>query len=87
MYGLNPEIISLIQPYIWIDSTLINRININIVGYEELRVHPYLTDYQAKSIIYYRSKKGSFVSISEILENKLLTEERFNKIKPYLTLK
>lgn len=87
VYGLNNELISTIRPNIWIDSLAVKRININMVTYEELKNHPYLTDYQAKSIVYYRSKRGSFVSLTEILESKLLPEDRFIKIKPYLTLK
>jgi len=87
VYGLNNELISTIRPNIWIDSLAVKRININMVTYEELKNHPYLTDYQAKSIVYYRSKRGSFVSLTEVLESKLLPEDRFIKIKPYLTLK
>lgn len=87
VYGLNNELISTIRPNIWIDSLAVKRININMVTYEELKNHPYLTDFQAKSIVYYRSKRGSFVSLTEILESKLLPEDRFIKIKPYLTLK
>lgn len=87
VYGLNDELIGAIRPSIWIDSLAVKRININMVTYEELKNHPYLTDYQAKSIVYYRSKRGSFVSLTEILESKLLPEDRFIKIKPYLTLK
>ncbi|KAB2869224.1 MAG: helix-hairpin-helix domain-containing protein, partial [Bacteroidales bacterium] len=71
VYGLNNELISTIRPNIWIDSLAVKRININMVTYEELKNHPYLTDYQAKSIVYYRSKRGSFVSLTEILESKL----------------
>lgn len=87
VYGLNNEVISSIKSNIWIDSLAVKRININMVTYEELKNHPYLTDYQAKSIVYYRSKRGSFASLTEILESKLLPEDRFHKIKPYLTLK
>lgn len=87
VYGLNPDIVNSLKQNIWVDSSAIRRININLIGYDELKGHPYLTDYQAKSIIYYRSKQGNIAKLNELIENKILTPERFQKIAPYLTVK
>lgn len=87
VYGLNPDIVNSLKQNIWVDSSAIRRININLTSYDELKGHPYLTDYQAKSIIYYRSKKGNIAKLNELIENKILTPERFQQIAPYLTVK
>ena len=87
VYGLNPEVVKSIQENIYIDSSLIRKLNLNLISYEELKGHPYITDYQAKSIIYYRSKRGSIGNVAELLDNKLLPKDRYEKIKPYFTVK
>lgn len=87
VYGLNPEVVNSIQENIYIDSSLIRKLNLNLISYEELKVHPYITDYQAKTIIYYRSKRGSIGNVAELLDNKLLPKDRYERIKPYFTVK
>lgn len=87
VYGLNQDIINSLKSIITIDSSRVRKINLNLIGYEELRRHPYLSDYQAKSIVYYRSKRGSINDLSELIDNKLLPVDRYNKIRPYFTIK
>ena len=87
VYGLNPEVVKSIRENIYIDSSLIRKLNLNLISYEELKLHPYITDYQAKSIIYYRSKRGSIGNVAELLNNKILPKDRYEKIKPYFTVK
>lgn len=60
------------------------KIKINSISFEELRKHPYLTAYQARSIIYYRTKKGGIIDIQELVTNKIVTLECSNKLKDYL---
>lgn len=87
VYGINPEIVKSIQEYIYIDSTLIQKRNLNLISYDELKNHPYITDYQAKSIIYYRSKRGTIANVAELFDNKLIPKDRYESIKPYFTVK
>lgn len=86
VYGITPQLIDQLRSNIYIDSTRIKKININLVRYDDLRTHPYVNDYQAKSIIYYRSQKGNIRSIDELRQNKLLPSDRFEKFKHYLEL-
>jgi competence ComEA-like helix-hairpin-helix protein len=60
------------------------KIKVNSISYEELRKHPYLTAYQARNIIYYRTKKGMIINIQELVTNKIITPECSNKLKDYL---
>ncbi|MCB8964569.1 MAG: helix-hairpin-helix domain-containing protein [Bacteroidales bacterium] len=87
VYGITPELIAAIEHNVWVDSTTIRSVNINMATYEHLKNHPYITDYQAKAIVYYRSKRGTIVCEDELLQNKLLPQDRFYKLKPYLTVK
>lgn len=84
VWGFSPELIESIRQNITIDSTLVKTINVNMVSYQDLKKHPYLTDYQAKAIIYYRETKGDIESVKEILDNKLIDQETYRKIQGYL---
>ena len=87
IYGITPELVASISPQVKVDSLAIRRINLNDVTYEELRSHPYLTDYQAKAIIYYRGKRGTISNPHELVQNKLVPVDKFQKIYPYLTVR
>jgi len=86
VYGIKPELVGSISSQIVIDSTRIKMININLISYEELKKHPYISEYQAKAIIYYRNKVGSIKNKNELLKNKILPFEKFKNISSYLTV-
>lgn len=86
VYGVKTELVDKISDFITIDSTKVITININLVSYEELKKHPYISDYQAKAIIYYRSKVGALKKLEELVENKILPNEKFLKIRNYLSI-
>ena len=48
--------------------------------------HPYIEFYLAKSIITYSEKTGGYENLEELKDAKLIYEELFQKIKPYLSL-
>lgn len=85
VYGVRKELMNSIASSITLDSTKIKFINLNLVTYEELKKHPYISDYQAKAIIYYRSKVGNIKNRKELLDNKLLPLDKYICIKSYLT--
>jgi competence protein ComEA len=86
VWKFSPEKLDEIKPYINLDVSKIDKLNINTVTVEELKRHPYFSWNVANSIVKMRKQKGSFTSISELNESVLITEELFLKIKPYLTL-
>ncbi|HDP76178.1 MAG TPA: helix-hairpin-helix domain-containing protein [Bacteroidales bacterium] len=86
VYGFTPQLVDQLRQNIFIDTTRIRKINLNLIKYEDLRTHPYVNDYQAKAIIYYRSQKGNIKTLDELWQNKLLPRERFEKLKHYLDL-
>jgi len=85
VYGIKPDLLISIGSQIIIDSTKIKLINLNLISFEDLKKHPYISEYQAKAIIYYRSKVGNIKKVCELLENKILPPEKYRNIRSYLT--
>ena len=73
-------------PQLSIDTNKIKKINVNTCSLEDLRSHPYLDYYQANSIIKMRMQKDGYKELQEILESKLINEEEFQRLLPYLSL-
>lgn len=73
-------------PQLSIDTNKVKKINVNTCSLEDLRSHPYLDYYQANSIIKIRMQKDGYNELQEILESKLINEEEFQRLLPYLSL-
>jgi competence protein ComEA len=86
VYGITDSLFSKISPQVVIDTSLIRKININHCTYYELKKHPYIGDYTAKTILNFRKLMGSIDSIQQLFENHIFTKENFTKISPYITL-
>jgi DNA uptake protein ComE-like DNA-binding protein len=84
VYGLSPETFEMISSRFSIDSSLIKKIKINTAGYGELSHSPYLRKYEIQSILKYRKIKGKISSISELLEDKILSDSTALRVGPYL---
>jgi competence protein ComEA len=86
IYGITPELVESLKGNVRVDTMLAKRIHLNMVSYNELKTHPYLTDYQARAIIYYRETKGNIMKMNDLIDNKLIDPKTFDKIKKYLIL-
>jgi competence protein ComEA len=84
IYGMSEEIIELIKPFITVDSVKIHPINLNTASLKELEDHPYLDRYQAQAIIKYRQLRTKFLKVEEVYENRLLSQEQYQKIRSYI---
>ncbi|MFS0489665.1 ComEA family DNA-binding protein [Leadbetterella byssophila] len=80
IYGLKPETIAQIRPYLKI-KTPVSKIKINEVA--ELK-HPYLRSYQAKAILAYRKQHGEFKDLDDLKNIDALDEETLANLLPYL---
>lgn len=74
-----------ISPYLT-RSNEITKININSASLEELKSHPYISYAIANSIVKMRDQKN-YISVTDIKRSKLIDEELFKKIEPYLECK
>ena len=86
VWKMNDSIYQKMLPFIYVDETLIKRININSSDANELKKHPYIDWNLANSIIKIRNQQGNYTNIEQVKKSKLITDEIFEKIKPYLTL-
>jgi len=84
VYGLPEETFNMISGRVMADSSAIKRININNADYKQLIRLPYFDSYEVTSILKYRELKGKIVDLNELIDNKLVTTEKFVKVRPYL---
>ena len=75
-----------IESFIFISPTEITRIDINLATFEQLKGHPYI-DYSVANSIVKMREQDRFNSISDIKRSKLIDEELFNKLTPYIKVK
>ncbi len=87
VYGMLKDRYNLIKDLIVIDSTAIKKIPLNFVTDVELSKHPYINYTDAQAIIKYRTKNGNYTNINQLVENNIINESTFRKIKVYLELK
>lgn len=67
-----------------IDSTQIAPFNINQVGINRLRNHPYLNFYQAKVIVEHRRKHGNIRSLKQLSLYEEFSETDLSRLSPYV---
>jgi competence protein ComEA len=88
IYGLDSLAISELKTKTIIINDFIPRqININTATEKQLTSLPYITFTLAKAIVAYRFQHKNFNAIDDLKNIAILDEARFQKIKPYLTVK
>lgn len=87
VYGITRENYELIESQLSVDSSRIERININFADVRELQLHPYCSRQMATDIVQYRSVKGSFEALDCLVKDSVLEPKAFQKLKPYLTVR
>lgn len=85
VWNFDNEKLEKISPYL-ILSNEINKINVNSATLDQLKQHPYITYNVANSIVKMRSQ-SRFSELSDIKRSKLIDEELYRKIEPYLECK
>ncbi len=68
-----------------IDTAALQRLNVNRLGVERLRRHPYLNFYQAKAIVEYRRKHGPLKSLKPFALYEEFTPDDLERLAPYLS--
>lgn len=82
VYGIDSIVFQKISPFVTVNAELIIKTDINNATYNELK-HPYLTNYQLKKIMDYKTKSKKIDNFDELIKNKVLTEESILKIMAY----
>jgi DNA uptake protein ComE-like DNA-binding protein len=86
VYGLAYETFENISQAVIIDTTGITRIDLNKAAYTKLIRHPYLDVYTVKGILNYRDIQGNIKDVNELKDNRIIPEENFSRIKPYIVV-
>lgn len=73
-----------LQSWFSIDSKDIRLMNLNHIGIERLRNHPYINFYQAKAFVEYRRKKGALHSLKPFTLYDEFSETDLEKISHYV---
>jgi len=84
VYGMPDSIVTAILPMLSADSNAIDRIDINKASLKELALHPYISKQIAQRIINYRKIAVSIKRQEELVENNIIDERDYDKIKNYL---
>lgn len=86
VWKMTVETYDLLTPQIDIQPDKVRKLKLNDIDAETLQAHPYLNWSQANSIVKMRMQRGKFNSVDEIKDSKLIDEETFQKLLPYLSL-
>lgn len=86
IWKFDEEKLSEIKPYLVIDDTELVRININSATIDELKSHPYISYSIANSIVKMRLHEP-YEEVSDIKRSKLIDDQLFDKLEPYLKVK
>lgn len=84
VYGMTDELFNSIKDSFIIDKTNIKKIDINKAEYKEIISHPYIDKETTIGIVNYREFKGTIGSVDELKSQKVISEDTFNKILPYI---
>lgn len=86
VYGIDDSLFTSIAGHLIVDTSMINKLALNSADFNELKSHPYLSNYEAKSILSYRKLIGPFTAYNELVENYILSENTYQKVRSYLSL-
>ncbi len=84
VYGLPAETFNLISLMVTADPSDVLRIKINKAEFRELLRHPYIEKEEVQAIMKYRELQGIIRNREDLVNNKLISRERVEKILPYI---
>ena len=59
-------------------------LDLNKATYEELEAHPYLSDMQAKAILFYRYQHSDYHTAEDLMKVKRMDAKTIERLKPYI---
>ncbi|NLN30407.1 MAG: hypothetical protein GX158_04080 [Bacteroidales bacterium] len=84
VYGLPEETYNRISARLKADREDVRKIMVNRADYRELLRFPYFERYDVSAILKYRELQGKIESCGELVENKILSSEKADRVKWYL---
>ena len=71
---------------ITLDPSLVQPYPLNLVNYDELKIHPYFKFTLSRALVNYRMQHGNYQSIEGIRQVKLVNDSIYGLISPYLRI-
>jgi competence protein ComEA len=84
VYGLPEETYQMIRQRVFADSSEVRKIKINSSDYKGLSRIPYIEKYEVSAILKYLELAGRINSMNDLLENKILSPEKWKKVGAYI---
>lgn len=85
-YDVTDSVYTAMLPYLVLQTTNINKININTASDFELGGHPYISKEIAKAIVIYRNQHGNYNSVQDLKKIIFIKKDVIDKIAPYLSV-
>jgi len=87
IYGIDSLKYAALSAVVSVNPAIVNKIAINTISFNQLRIFPYLSYNQVNAIIQYRAQHGRYASIADMKNIAILDEGILRKIEPYLSFK
>lgn len=87
IWKIDSSRVDILKNHLFIDVVSVNKIDLNTADYVILVKHPYINSNIANSILKIRNQLGSYKNIEQIMQSKLIDENLFKKIEPYIIVK
>ncbi|MBI2270851.1 MAG: helix-hairpin-helix domain-containing protein [Bacteroidetes bacterium] len=87
VYGLDSSMYALVSQQLELNPQQLARININTANVDQLKKHPYIKSNIANLIVNYRDQHEAYENVDDIKKLRLVTDELYLKLAPYLTTK
>lgn len=84
IYGMRQETLDLVTQYLTLDTTVLEKIEVNKCGFRDLLRHPYLEYEDVLALVQYIDLEGEISSLVEIRSNGLLADSTLERMAPYL---
>ena len=86
LYPFSDSLFQILQKHIILNGEGLRKMDLNTVGIEALRQHPYIGEKVGRNILLYREGIKSYKHIEEIRQVPLMSEEIYRKIAPYFLI-
>ena len=86
VWGFKEDFLYDLEGKITLNPTLVQPYLLNVVNYDELKVHPYFKFTLSKALVNYRMQHGNYQSVEGIKQVKLVNDSIYQLISPYLRI-
>lgn len=87
VFNLPDSVFRKLKPFFKLDTSLVDKININTATLSQLSKHPYIGSQTGRVIVEYRSQHGFFKDQDELQKLHYFDENLYRRLSSYLTVK